>query len=138
MCDLKGAPLHQSKFASVKVVCPPELTSSIEEYFNGCGFDARRPICFSANTSDKLLSIFFELLPQARGLAGAIMGLLNRHDLEIELNLCTRDDEPKAAKIKLRNLKDVDACERLIDKLATIVVTPKQEGRKDDDGRVNQ
>ncbi|EMW3574823.1 hypothetical protein [Yersinia enterocolitica] len=66
------------------------------------------------------------------------MGLLNRHDLEIELNLCTRDDEPKAAKIKLRNLKDVDACERLIDKLATIVVTPKQEGRKDDDGRVNQ
>ena len=54
------------------------------------------------------------------------MGLLNRNDVEVELHLCTRDDEPKTAKLKLRNLKDVDACERLIDKLATMVITPKK------------
>ncbi|EOL5877284.1 hypothetical protein AB5V20_RS03875 [Escherichia coli] len=56
------------------------------------------------------------------------MGLLNRNDVdvEVELHLCIRDDEPKTAKLKLRNLKDVDACERLIDKLATVVITPKK------------
>lgn len=132
MCDLKGMPLHQSKFASVGVVCPPELTGLIAEYFKGCGFDTGRVTCFSADAPDKL-GITFELLARAREFAGVIMGLLNRHDLEIELNLCTRDDEPKAAKIKLRNLKDVEACERLIDKLATIVVTPSQN-----DGQTNR
>ncbi|EMD2586762.1 TPA: hypothetical protein ACTDLJ_004624 [Salmonella enterica subsp. enterica serovar Newport] len=55
------------------------------------------------------------------------MGLLNRNDVEIELNLCTRDYEPKTAKVKLRSLKDVEACERLIDKLASVVVKPKQD-----------
>ncbi|HCB9968968.1 TPA: hypothetical protein M2R12_003985 [Escherichia coli] len=54
------------------------------------------------------------------------MGLLNRNDVEVELHLCTRDDEPKTAKLKLRNIKDVDACERLIDKLAAVVITPKK------------
>jgi len=53
------------------------------------------------------------------------MGLLDRKDVEIELNLCTRDNVPQTAKVKLRNLKDVEACERLIDKLASVVVTHK-------------
>ncbi|EHP9776961.1 hypothetical protein KQL42_001720 [Escherichia coli] len=55
------------------------------------------------------------------------MGLLNRNDVEVELHLCIRDDELKTAKVKLRSLKDIDACERLIDKLAAVVVTPKQD-----------
>ncbi|WP_167373289.1 hypothetical protein [Pantoea alhagi] len=54
------------------------------------------------------------------------MGLLDRKDVEIELNLCTRDDLPQTAKVKLRNLKDVEACERLIEKLASVVVNHKQ------------
>lgn len=73
-----------------------------------------------------MLSVMFELLSRAKKFAGVIMGLLNRNDVEVELHLCIRDDEPKTAKLKLRNLKDVDACERLIDKLATVVITPKK------------
>ncbi|EAA7244113.1 hypothetical protein FNH63_04570 [Salmonella enterica subsp. salamae] len=55
------------------------------------------------------------------------MGLLNRNDIEIEWNLCTQEYELKAAKVKLRSLKDVEACERLINKLASVVVKPKQD-----------
>ena len=57
------------------------------------------------------------------------MGLLNKNDVEIELNLCTQDNEPKIAKVKLRSLKDVEACERLINKLASVVITPKQNNQ---------
>ncbi|MEN3260075.1 hypothetical protein AAH678_15205 [Sodalis endosymbiont of Spalangia cameroni] len=58
------------------------------------------------------------------------MGLLNRNDIEIEMHLCTGDNQPKVAKVKLRDIKDVDACERLIDKLAAIAVTPRQDSDK--------
>lgn len=122
---LKGTPLHQSRFASVRITCPSEFSSSIEEYFQNNGFDTGRVTCFSANAPD-MLSFMFELLSRAKKFAGVIMGLLNRNDVEVELQLCTRDDEPKTAKLKLRNLKDVDACERLIDKLATVVITSKK------------
>ncbi|ENQ1524188.1 TPA: hypothetical protein ACGHOO_003844 [Salmonella enterica subsp. enterica serovar Newport] len=122
---LKGTPLHQSRFASVRVTCPSELSSLIEEYFRNNGFDTGRVTCFSANAPD-MLSVMFELLSRAKKFAEVIMGLLNRNDVEVELHLCTRDDEPKTAKLKLRNLKDVDACERLIDKLATVVITSKK------------
>ncbi|QRG81379.1 hypothetical protein [Citrobacter sp. R56] len=126
MQELEGAPLHQSKLAGVRLVCPPELSTSIQDYFKSNGFDVGHTICFSANAPDKL-DFIFELATQARKLAGVIMGLLNRNDVEIELNLCTRGDEPKTAKVKLRSLKDVEACERLIDKLASVVVKPKQD-----------
>lgn len=126
MQELKGKPLHQSQFAGVRLVCPPELTSSVEEYFNSNGFDVGHTICFSAEAPNKL-DFIFELATQARKLAEVIMGLLNRNDVEIELNLCTRDAEPQTARVKLRSLKDVEACERLIDKLAAVVVRPKQD-----------
>ena len=125
MQELKGKPLHQSKFAGVRLVCTPELTGSVEEYFKSNGFDVGHTICFSTETPNKL-DFIFELATQARKLAEVIMGLLNRNDVEIELNLCTRDAEPQTAKVKLRSLKDVEACERLIDKLAAVVVRPKQ------------
>ncbi|EPH1022124.1 hypothetical protein NOX44_003535 [Enterobacter hormaechei] len=126
MQELKGKPLHQSQFAGVRLVCPPELSGSVEEYFKSNGFDVGHTICFSAKAPNKL-DFIFELATQARKLAEVIMGLLNRNDVEIELNLCTRDAEPQTAKVKLRSLKDVDACERLIDKLASVVVRPKQD-----------
>ncbi|ECK7389094.1 hypothetical protein FRN05_05480 [Salmonella enterica subsp. enterica] len=125
MKELEDSPLHQSQFAAICLECPPALTESIEDHFRNNGFEAGRTACFSADSPDKL-SIVFELATQACKLAGAIMGLLNRNDLEIELNLGTRDDEPKIAKVKLRRLKDAEACERLINKLASIVVTEKQ------------
>lgn len=125
MQELKGKPLHQSKYAGVRLVCPPELTGSVEDYFKSNGFDVGHTICFSTETPNKL-DFIFELATQARKLAEVIMGLLNRNDVEIELNLCTRDAEPQTAKVKLRSLKDVEACERLIDKLAAVVVRPKQ------------
>ncbi|MEQ9880190.1 hypothetical protein ABRP58_01185 [Pectobacterium aroidearum] len=126
MQELKGKPLHQSKLGGISFICPPELSPLIKEYFQREGFEVGRTLCFSANVPDKL-NLIFEVATQAKKLAGAIMGLLDRNDVEIELNLCTRDDEPKTAKVKLRNLKDVEACERLIDKLASVVATPKKD-----------
>lgn len=58
------------------------------------------------------------------------MGLLNWNAIEIEINLYPGDNQPKVAKVKLRDIKDVDACERLIDKLAAIAVTPRQDSDK--------
>ncbi|MBD3719072.1 hypothetical protein IE995_24365 [Klebsiella pneumoniae] len=58
------------------------------------------------------------------------MGLLNRNDIEIELHLGTRDEEPKSAIVKLRNVKDVEACERLIDKLGAVVIRHKKTNNK--------
>ncbi|EHH9270845.1 hypothetical protein J8469_004993, partial [Salmonella enterica] len=108
--------------------CPPELSASIQDYFKSNGFDVSKTICFSNNAPDRL-NLIFEVATQARKLAGVIMGLLNRNNVEIELNLCTGDYEPKIAKVKLRSLKDVEACERLIDKLASVVVAPKQDNK---------
>ncbi|MGG2141572.1 hypothetical protein [Symbiopectobacterium sp. RP] len=54
------------------------------------------------------------------------MRLLNRNDIEIEISLCTRDDEPKTEKVKLRDIKDIEACERLSDKLASLLVKHRQ------------
>ncbi|WP_291973083.1 hypothetical protein [Candidatus Symbiopectobacterium sp.] len=88
MLDLDCLPLHQSRFASIQIVCTPEMQVSIKDYFNDHGFEVHSPLCFSHNSSDKL-SLMFELATQARKLAGAIMGLLNRNDIEIEISLCT-------------------------------------------------
>ncbi|MGX5100132.1 hypothetical protein [Enterobacter cloacae] len=126
MQELTGKPLHQSIIGGVRIECPAELVTSLEEYFKNKGLDAGRSVCFSNNSSDKL-NLFFEVATQTKKLAGAIMGLLDRKDVEIELNLCTRDDVPQTAKVKLRSLKDVDACERLIDKLASVVVKSRQD-----------
>ncbi|ECC8588185.1 hypothetical protein DKG09_23860 [Salmonella enterica] len=128
MQELEGAPLHHSKLAGVRLACPPELSASIQDYFKSNGFDVSKTICFSNNAPDRL-NLIFEVATQARKLAGVIMGLLNRNDVEIELNLCTGDYEPKIAKVKLRSLKDVEVCERLIDKLASVVVAPKQDNK---------
>ena len=128
MQELEGRPLHQSELGGVSLVCPPELSPLIEQYFRAEGFAVGHTLCFSANVPDKL-NLIFEVATQAKKLAGAIMGLLDRNDVEIELNLCTRDDAPKTAKVKLRSLKDVEACERLVDKLASVVATPKQDNQ---------
>ncbi|RTP93093.1 hypothetical protein EKN38_25450 [Enterobacter sp. WCHEn045836] len=126
MIELKGKPLHQAQFGGVRIACPTELTPIIKDYFKSNGLYTTNSICFSNNAPDRL-SLIFEVATQAKKLAGAIMGLLDRNDVEIELNLCTRDDVPQTAKVKLRSLKDVDACERLIKNLASVVVQPKQE-----------
>lgn len=126
MHELTGKPLHQSKLGGIRIECPPELTLKMKDYFKSNEFDVGRTICFSNAAPDKL-NLIFEVATQARKLAEVIMGLLNRNDVEIELNLCTRDDEPKTVKVKLRSLKDVEACERLIDKLASVIVVPKQD-----------
>lgn len=126
MQELTGKPLHTAQFGGVRIVCPAELSESVENYFRSNGLDTGRSICFSTDAPDKL-NLFFEVATQAKKLAGAIMGLLDRKDVEIELNLCTRDDLPQTAKVKLRSLKDIEECERLIDKLASVVVRPKQD-----------
>ncbi len=54
------------------------------------------------------------------------MGLLNGNAIEIEINLYPGDNEPKVAKIKLPDIKDIEACERLIDKLAALLGTHRQ------------
>lgn len=126
MQELTGKPLHTAQFGGIHIVCPAELSGSIEDYFKSNGLNTGRSSCFSADAPDKL-NLFFEVATQAKKLAGAIMGLLDRKDVEIELNLCTRGDVPQTAKVKLRSLKDVEACERLIDKLASVVVTPRRE-----------
>lgn len=126
MQELTGKPLHQSILGGVHIVCPPELSADMKDFFGSEGFDVGNVICLSNEAPDRL-NLIFEVATQARKLAEVIMGLLNRNDVEIELNLCTRDDLPQTAKVKLRSLKDVDACERLIDKLASVVVKPKQD-----------
>ncbi|MEH4931487.1 hypothetical protein [Enterobacter cloacae] len=126
MQELTGKPLHNSQFGGVRIVCTPALTADLENHFKSNGLDACYSTCFSNNATDKL-NVIFEVVSQSKKLAGAIMGLLNRNDVEIELQLCTRDEVPQTAKVKLRSLKDLDACERLIDKLAAVVVTPKQD-----------
>ncbi|MGG2143440.1 hypothetical protein [Symbiopectobacterium sp. RP] len=55
------------------------------------------------------------------------MGLLNRNDIEIEISLCTRDEAPNTAKVKLRDVEDAEVCERLLDKLAAVVINPRQD-----------
>ncbi|ENZ0266006.1 hypothetical protein ACGABA_003487, partial [Escherichia coli] len=77
---LKGTPLHQARFAGIRITCPSELSSSIEEYFKNNGFDIGRVTCFSANAPD-MLSVTFELLSRAKKFAEVIMGLLNRNDV---------------------------------------------------------
>lgn len=126
MQELMGKPLHQSQIGGIRIVCTQELATDLENHFKSNGLDAGYSACFSYKAADKL-NVFFEVATQTKKLAGAIMGLLNRNDVEIELSLCTRDDVPQTAKVKLRSLKDLDACERLIDKLAAVVVTPKQD-----------
>ncbi|ASK02672.1 hypothetical protein CFA70_22735 [Citrobacter freundii] len=98
----------------------------MKDYFKSNGFDVGNTVCFSNNAPDKL-NLIFEVATQARKLAEVIMGLLNRNDVEIELNLCTRDDLPQTAKLKLRSLKDREECERLIKNLASVVVKPTQD-----------
>ncbi|WP_074011964.1 hypothetical protein [Candidatus Sodalis sp. SoCistrobi] len=56
-----------------------------------------------------------------------MMGLLNWNDIEIEIKLFPQDNEPKTAKVKLRDSKDAEACQRLIEKLSVLVATPKQD-----------
>jgi len=126
MQELTGKPLHQSLLGSVRIECPAELTATMEDYFKSNGFDVGNVICFSNEAPDKL-NLIFEVATQARKLAEVIMGLLNRNDVEIELNLCTRDDLPQVAKLKLRSLKDREECERLIKNLASVVIHPKQD-----------
>lgn len=126
MQELTGKPLHQSILGGVHIVCPAELSADIKVFFDSNGFDVGNVICLSNEAPDRL-NLIFEVATQARKLAEVIMGLLNRNDVEIELNLCTRDAEPQTARVKLRSLKDIDACERLIDKLASVVVKPKQD-----------
>lgn len=126
MQELEGAPLHQSILGGIRIECPAELTATMKDYFKSNGFDVGNTVCFSNNAPDKL-NLIFEVATQARKLAEVIMGLLNRNDVEIELNLCTRDDLPQTAKLKLRSLKDREECERLIKKLASVVVKPTQD-----------
>ncbi|KAF1367118.1 hypothetical protein [Yokenella regensburgei] len=128
MQELTGKPLHQSILGGVRIECPAELTAAMEDYFKSNGFDVGNVICLSNEAPDKL-NLIFEVATQARKLAEVIMGLLNRNDVEIELNLCTRDDLPQTAKVKLRSLKDREECERLIDKLASVVVKAKQDNQ---------
>ncbi|EPJ4515392.1 MULTISPECIES: hypothetical protein [Citrobacter freundii complex] len=126
MQELEGAPLHQSILGGIRIECPAELTATMKDYFKSNGFDVGNTVCFSNNAPDKL-NLIFEVATQARKLAEVIMGLLNRNDVEIELNLCTRDDLPQTAKLKLRSLKDREECERLIKNLASVVVKPTQD-----------
>lgn len=58
------------------------------------------------------------------------MGLLNWNAIDIEINLYSGDNEPKAAKVKLRDIKDIEECERLIDKLSPLLVTHRQDSDK--------
>lgn len=126
MQEVTGKPLHQSILGGIRIECPAELTATMKDYFKSNGFDVGNTVCFSNNAPDKL-NLIFEVATQARKLAEVIMGLLNRNDVEIELNLCTRDDLPQTAKLKLRSLKDREECERLIKNLASVVVKPTQD-----------
>lgn len=126
MQELTGKPLHQSIFGGVRIECPAELTATMENYFKSNGFDVGNVICFSNEAPDKL-NLIFKVATQAGKLAEVIMGLLNRNDVEIELNLCTRGDLQQTAKLKLRSLKDREECEHLIKNLASVIVHPKQD-----------
>ncbi|MDU4423013.1 MAG: hypothetical protein E7I51_13745 [Raoultella sp.] len=126
MQEFNGAPLHTALFAGVEVYCSAELTPFVEQHFQLDGLNIGRTICLSPNAPGKL-SLVFELATQIKSVAGSLMGLLNRNDIEIELHLGTRDEKPKSAIIKLRDVKDVEACERLIDKLGAVVIRPQKD-----------
>lgn len=125
MQELKGEPLHQARFGGVGIAVTTELKDLIVDYFKEEGFDVGEVVCFSTNASGKI-NLVFEVATQAKTLARSLMGLLNRNDIEIEMNLSTRGLRPESVRVKLRDVKDVEECERLIDKLAAITVKPKQ------------
>ncbi|TNL11446.1 hypothetical protein CYD30_07590 [Kosakonia cowanii] len=115
-------------FAGIRFVCEPDLASDIEKYFHSEGLELSRPACFADGIEDKL-TLVFRVATQAKDIARSLMGLLNRNDVEIELHLCTGDREPQTAIVKLRDVKNVEACERLVDKLAGVIVRHRQSDR---------
>ncbi|MGG2140143.1 hypothetical protein [Symbiopectobacterium sp. RP] len=56
-----------------------------------------------------------------------MMGLLNRNDIEIEISLCTRDDAPKTAKVKLRDVEDAEHMAALAAKMERLNATRDAE-----------
>ncbi|HBM2885176.1 TPA: hypothetical protein LVL12_003224 [Klebsiella oxytoca] len=126
MQEFEGAPLHTAMFGGINFFCPADLITSIEQHFSADGLNIARLTCLSSDAPSKL-NLVFELATQVKSVAGSLMGLLNRNDIEIELHLGTRDEEPKSAIVKLRNVKDVEACERLIDKLGAVVIRHKKD-----------
>jgi len=125
MQEPAGTPLHKAMFGGIRFICDPDLAPDIERYFCNEGLELSRSVCFASGIADKL-DLVFKVATQAKDVARSLMGLLNRNDVEIELHLSTGDREPQTAIVKLRDVKNVEACERLVDKLAGVIVRHRQ------------
>lgn len=129
MQELQGTPLHKAMLGGIRFVCEPGLESVVDEHLNSEGLEFSRPDCYSAGIADKL-RLIFNVATQTKNVARSLMGLINRNDVEIELHLSTGDREPQTAIVKLRDVKNVAECERLVEKLAGVIVRHRQN---DDD-----
>lgn len=117
--------LHLGRYAGINVICDPEIYDDIENHFASNGMELSKIICFSAGERDRL-AIIFEIMRQSQEVAKAIMGLLNRNDIEIEMHCTTADGEHGVKSVKLRKVDDVGKCLELLDKCAAISVRKKE------------
>ncbi len=117
--------LHLGKFGKIDIVCDPSLKDEVEQYFSVRDVGFGKGNCFSA-ASKYRLSLFFDIAGKGMEVAKAIMGLLNRNDIEIEMHCSTADGLSPVKSIKLRKADDVEKCKELLDKCAAISVRKKE------------
>ncbi|EJJ3924154.1 hypothetical protein NI370_001781 [Salmonella enterica] len=117
--------LHLGKRGRIDIVCDPALKDEIEQYFSVLDVGLGKVNCFGAANRYKL-SLFFDIAGKGLEVAKAIMGLLNRNDIEIEMHCSTADGASPVKSIKLRKADDVEKCKELLDKCAAISVHKKE------------
>ncbi|EIJ4777911.1 hypothetical protein LJF78_000662 [Salmonella enterica] len=117
--------LHLGTHGRIDIVCDPALKDEVEQYFSILDVGFGKGAYF--NTANKYkLSLFFDIAGKGLEVAKAIMGLLNRNDIEIEMHCSTADGASPVKSIKLRKADDVEKCKELLDKCAAISVRKKE------------
>ncbi|MDM5023104.1 hypothetical protein [Escherichia coli] len=105
--------LHLGQYWRIDIVCDPELRDEVEQYFSRHDVGFSKIEVFSVENPYKL-ALFFDFAKKGVEVAKAIMGLLDRNDIEITMYRAT-DSSPQSVKsIKLRKSEDVEKCKDLL------------------------
>ncbi|EGZ5678999.1 hypothetical protein BVC99_001819 [Escherichia coli] len=118
--------LHLGQYWRIDIVCDPELRDEVGQYFSlhDVGF-SKIEVFFVENPYK--LALFFDFAKKGVEVAKAIMGLLDRNDIEITMYRAT-DSSPQSVKsIKLRKSEDVEKCKDLLSTCVAIGVQRNKE-----------
>ncbi|MCZ5223771.1 hypothetical protein O5821_03670 [Escherichia coli] len=88
--------LHLGQYWRIDIVCDPELRDEVEQYFSRHDVGFSKIEVFSVENPYKL-ALFFDFAKKGVEVAKAIMGLLDRNDIEITMYRAT-DSSPQSVK----------------------------------------